>query len=382
MSGAAETVDLNELGDIGAEQAALAQREAAATQQVEQAASQLKGEQQTKPSEDLTPAAKQAKEAEKAETENDTFSFDKFLEQKNKADAKPVAKEVAKANEATQTTTKVDGGNQQQIARDLTGIDAAHHEHFKRMSNESFNALKPIYLENAQLKQALAEKSKGGLPDSYYEHETAYVLTPEFASESAKVTDAEAIYNHYAQQANALANGSKTYTIVQRDAQGNLVTSAPIQADRNTALQIQRAEQQAYTQYLNAQAALNAIGTMHKQRATEARGQLVELENKGFPALAKPELKPVIADTITKLLPKAYHNNPLAPMLAKAVLTIMDQGQKLAAQQGQTQQTQQKVQTRQPTAAEIAGGGATQQQQGKSDEVTFDDFKRAKAGLL
>ena len=44
MSGAAETVDLNELGDIGAEQAALAQREAAATQQVEQAASQIKGD--------------------------------------------------------------------------------------------------------------------------------------------------------------------------------------------------------------------------------------------------------------------------------------------------------------------------------------------------
>lgn len=370
-----ETV--TELPDIAAEQAALAAGAAAATQQTEQVVATQVEEPK---SEELTPAAKQAIEAEKAE--NELTSFDDFLKQKNTGDKPPATEatttakvdKVAPASKSVEAATKT-------VERDFTGIAPEHQHLFKQMSNDAFNTLKAEYIENRTLKQQLADVKKGGIPESYLEHEQAYVLTPEFAQQSERVTDAETIHQHYTSQLQALRGGAEEYTILQRNAQGQLVVSAPIKADRGTIDQMADVRQSAYQQLLTAQAQLNAVGATHRQRATEYRQQLSDFDAKAFPVFKdKPELKAMVDDTIQKVLPKPYQNNPLAALFAKAVIIMTEQG-KLLAQKQTTTQAAVPAKTASPSAAEIASGGASSTS-GAKEEVTMDMFQKAKKGLL
>lgn len=380
MGGKTETVEIDAIPDIAAEQAALAAKEGAATQQVEKQAAEVKAP----VAEDKTPAQKQAEDATKAE-EGETTSFDDFLNQKNKP-ATTVAGTLenktssqAKTPEEKPAATPV---AKQEDSRDLTGIAPEHQELFKRMSNEAFNVLKAEYLENRALKQQLAEAKKGSLPESYYEHESAYVLTPEFSAASENVAQAETILNHYTQQLADLRAGGDTYTVLQRNAQGQLVASAPVKADRNTVDQMADIRQAAYQQLLNEQAKLSAVGASHKAKATEAKQWLQDFESRAFPAFATPELQTVANDTMQKVLHKSYHNNPLAKLFAKAVVVMTEQAKALqAAKAAPQQQPVQVAAKKQPSAAEIASGGAAATT-GAEKEVSFDDFQKAKKGLL
>lgn len=380
---ATETV--TELPDIAAEQAALAAGTKAATENIEQASTPAKSEPEVKApeadSEELTPAAKQAKAAEEAE--NQLTSFDDFLNQKNtgKKPVAPATKQAESTQESKVTESKTTTAEATKQERDLTGIAPEHQALFKQMSNEAFNVLKTEYVAKRQLETELAEARKGAIPPSYYEHEQAYVLSPEFAQQSDVVSQAEDIHKHYTAQLAELRGGAETYTILQRNAQGQLVVSAPIKADRNTVDQMADVRQSAYQQLMNAQAQLNAIGNVHRQRAGEYKQQLNDFESKAFPLFTdKPEHKAVVADTIQKVLPAAYRNNPLAPAFAKALITVAELGKALQAKQQPAPATT--TTKTQPSAAEISSGGAAPVGAQQKEEVTFDMFKQAKRGML
>lgn len=67
--------------------------------------------------------------------------------------------------------------------RDFAGIDKEHVVHFKRMHNDSFAFLKPLYLEYKAAAQKQAELSQNydKIKDfQFYHHENAYQLSPDY----------------------------------------------------------------------------------------------------------------------------------------------------------------------------------------------------------
>lgn len=334
--------------------------------------------------EELTPAAKQAALAD----DQGEISIDMFKAQKNKVQtldkgAKPAAQlPSTQANPAATPTP-----------RDLTALPPEYHELGKKMSNEAFAEFTKVVKERQVLGEQLAEAKKGALPDSYYEHEQAYVLTPEFATASDAVSQTEQVLQHWSAQADALAGGADTYTTLVQGANGQLVQSAPIQADRTTASQISRAITWAQQQYMQAQAQLQAVGQVHRTKAAETKQWINNFDKTAFRVFEeKPELKAVVADTKAKMLHRSLQGNPMADLFAKAVILLDYQAKAIAqlqagggnapaAQNGQ--QTVTPKATAQPSAAAIAGGGAAPKPaKGGDSEVTMDDFFKAKKGLL
>lgn len=386
MGGAVQTVD--ELPDIAAEQAAIANREAAATKQIEAVAATQKPETVVNiklEAEELTPAAKQAAQA----GDEGEIDFNDFLAQKHKTEAELAAKVETLAETPA---TKVAAAPVLPAARDYADLPAEYHEVAKKMSNEAYSEFKKAITERQTLTSQLAEAKKGALPDNYYEHDNAYVLTPEFEQQSVAVSRAEQVLNHWRGQLNAVREGAETYTVLQQDAQGNFVTSAPLKVDRTTDVQLAEIHNWAQNQYMQAQGNLNAISQTHKQRVADSRAALTNFERTAFPVFENPQHKPVVDDTVRKMLPKAYHSNPLAPILAKAVLIMQHQAGLLskqpAATNGATPAAAKPVAKAAPSvapsvapsAAEIAGGGSAAKSN-KDEDVTIDMFQRAKKGL-
>lgn len=280
-------------------------------------------------------------------------------------------------------------------ARDLTDIDDDLKPLFKQMSNDAFEKVKPIVLEHKKLKaeltakeQALAEAKKGGLPDNYYEHEMGYVLSPEFTQESSRVQLANAVRDHWRAQLNAVRQGADTYIPLVDDGKGNVVQGAPIKADRGSDTELTEIHLWAQQQAMNAQANLNALATVHKTKHTEAKNWIDNFQNRSFPIFEKdPALKAMVPDTI-KIFHPALQNNPLAPVLARAIIAMTKLAGMLpkqpAAGAPAAPAAAQPATTKQPSAAQIAGGapGAAAGAASNGEDNTFELFQKAKKGLL
>jgi len=384
----AEVENIEDLGaDIMAEQQKLASSAAADPTASAEMATKIEtappaDETVVKPSEDLTPAAKQAALAD----DQGEITLDSFKAQKNKVQTldKNVVKPAAQQPSAT-TPAAV------HTPRDLTVLPAEYQELGKKMSNEAFTEFTKLVKERQTLSEELATAKKGALPDSYYENEHAYVLTPEFATASDAVSQAEQVLQHWSAQADALANGEDSYTSLVAGPNGALVQTAPIKADRATATQISRAVTWAQQQYMQAQAQLQSVGQVHRTRAAETKQWINNFENSAFKVFnEKPELKAVVADTKNKMLHQSLRSNPMADMFAKAVILLdyqakaITQLQASGAQAGVTPAaTATPKAAAQPSAAAIAGGGvAATKAKGADATVTMDDFMNAKKGLL
>ena len=391
-SASAEVENIDDLGaDIMAEQQKLAASAAAdptaADPTVAKVEPAVTEEVVTPATEDLSPAAKQAKLAD----DQGEITLDMF-----KSTAKSSKTPAAKPAAQLPNTTTPFATPAAHTPRDFASLPAEYQteqakDTLQKMSNQAFAEFTKVVKERQALSEQLAEAKKGALPDSYYEHEQAYVLTPEFAAASDAVSQTEQVLQHWSAQADALAGGADTYTTLVQGANGQLVQSAPIAADRTTASQINRAVTWAQQQYMQAQAQLQAVGQVHRTRAAETKQWINNFENNAFKVFnEKPELKAVVADTKNKMLHKSLHGNPMADMFAKAVILLDYQAKALAQLQASgtqpataaTPATTPKA-AAQPSAAAIAGGGAAAKPaKGEETEVTMDDFIKAKRGLL
>ncbi len=387
----AEVENVEDLGaDIMAEQQRLAAASAAdptasAAEETQQEAAE---EVTDKAEEGLSPAGKQAALAD----DQGEISIDMFKAQKSKVQTLDKGKPAPAApKEGTEVATTTPAATH--TPRDLSVLPAEYQELGKKMSNEAFSEFTKLVKERQTLNEQLAEAKKGALPESYYEHEQAYVLTPEFATASDAVSQAEQVLQHWSAQADALATGADTYTTLVQGPNGQLQVSAPIAADRTTASQISRAVTWAQQQYMQAQAQLQSVGQVHRSRAAETKQWINNFEKSAFKVFEdKPELKSIVADTKAKMLHKSLQGNPMADLFAKAVILLDFQAKALAqAQAGAgagagTAATATKPAARantQPSAAAIAGGGVTKPAAKGSDaEVTMDMFQAAKKGLL
>lgn len=351
----------------------------------------------------VTPAATPVVE------EEDTTSIDDFHRATNRV---PKAVPVAPAAKPTVDTAKpatavtpsavasvipavVPAAKPGTEVRVLDDIDEPLRPVFKQMSNDAFNAIKPIVLEGKKAKadverlnNELAEARKGGLPQNYMEHEMAYVLTPEFSQRSAAVTEAEGILNHYRQELSNVRAGGDTYIPLVRNAQGQVVQGAPTKVDRTTEALLAETHGAAHNNFIQANASLNALAETHRTRVADSKTWLNDFESRSFPAFNNDQAKAVVADTVRKFHP-ALQANPLAPILAKTLIMIGELGRQIQQPGAATTATPAKPAAgTQPSAAAIAGAGAVKsgpttsaQAFEEGEEDLMEQFNKRKQGL-
>lgn len=354
------------------------------------------------------------------------IDFDAFAAAKGlKIEDKPEPKkdDVAKADDAEPDDKKVDLAPQQQKVdsqedldkpqpqvqpkqqrqdvdkRDFTGIAPELVPHFKRMGNDAFNALKPLFLaKDEEIKKRDIEISnlKQGkviVPDSYYEHERAFTLTPEYERAALAANEAQVVYNHWMQQLNDVRQGSKTFKTLTRDANGNLAYGKDMPADAAAEVNLLSLFQSSHNQLMTYNGKLAAVQEGYKGNYNQAKQWVEGMNSNTFTAFKdeKSVLSVAAKEYVEKTLPAVFRTNPLAPLLAKSLVTtnemykmllsakqMLEAGGKLPAAGGGGNK-QAKAASRQPTNNDInsdSSGGA-----GGSSEVSMDDFNRVK-GLV
>lgn len=272
--------------------------------------------------------------------------------------------------------------------RVLDDLDEPLRPLFKNMSNESFNALKPLILEAKQnkakvteLTTALEDAKKGKIPDSYYEHDMAYVLTPEFADVSAAVDTAQSVHSHWERQLSDVRSGAESYIPLVRDQQGNIVTGQPIKVDKDTLTKLEGVRNEIQQYYLGQKARLDQIATTHKQQVAGNKAWINDFIANSFPVFAKDEvLKGMVADTVKKF-PAHLQSNPMVSLAAHLMVTSAQLGELLKAEKAKNAKPA--AAKPQPNAAAIAGGGTGGGPVGLNDDNDLvGAFNAAKKGLL
>lgn len=290
--------------------------------------------------------------------------------------------------------------------RDVSDLPEEDREMFSTgMNNEAFNKLKPMYKEFGTLKaaqeesakklqenEALIAQLKQGLqpvPENYYEHENAFVLTPEFSQASERVSLAESVRNHWQTQLQRVLEGEKTVTSLVKDAQGTIRLSQPIPVDAQTENVLRNNLAFSLEQLGQTKASLESVANQFKAKAKEASTWLGQWEKGTFPIFDKAEGKELgdqAKDLLSKF-PPAYRSNPLIQALTKSLVlntkfaAAIQQMQQSTKTNGSPAKTvpAKTVTAKAPSLAEVNGDGGD----GKpgEHEVSIDDFEKVKMGL-
>lgn len=268
-------------------------------------------------------------------------SINDFLDLENLMPGMPRASEVKKP-EVTTPTAPATLVATPPAERDYTPFEAIFGkdkiDNFKKMGNDAFNALSPKLQEFLKVQETikakeeeLAKLREGRVPDSYYENPKAFVLTQEFEEAVTEANTANAIVQHWQNQLAKVRSGEEEYHGLAYNDKGEIVLTAPIKITPQEEARIMASLSHVQSQASNAQARVRSIESGFVNKHREAVANLQAWEQKAFGAFDKPEVKPIVEDTVKSLLHPVFHNNPLARSLAKLFLVNNALVQKLKA---------------------------------------------------
>lgn len=320
---------------------------------------------------------------------NDT-TLDEFEIAKGEAAAKPVvAKSAADVKPVVAAEIKpivVKPADVKPTGRDYTGLPEALVPAFKRMSNDAFDAMKPVYLEKVRLEcelKTIKESSEQPtkLPDSYLEHPLSYALAPEYEIAVNVANETKTVFDHWAAQLSAVNDGAATYKTLARDPKtGAIIYGSDLPVGKQTATQLLAFFNRTQAAAAQAEGKVSEIQQTYSQRHTEQKGQLAQMEKAMFGHFDDPkhpaqeQIKATIAE-----LPAAFRNSPLAGVTAKALVTVSVLMKALTAERA-SKATAATAATKVAEAVKAAGPSATgvaATPQG-APVVTMDDFEKAK----
>ncbi len=190
---------------------------------------------------------------------------------------------------------------------------------FKAMSNDSFNKLKPIYLEHKQLKvenETLKSRKPEGSA-SIYGHPQAFVLTKEYSTHSNDAALAEKIKSHWALQSAKVSRGEKWQDLDMDPKTGKLVLSEPKESNAEAEAfigdQLQFAREQTFDANKKLKSYIDNYGNTYNQDL-----QVVQAATeKYFPGYSDPKhATQPIQKAVIEALPVSFRDNPVAQLLA------------------------------------------------------------------
>ena len=359
--------------------------------------------------------------------DDDAIDFNEFL----KAKDEPIISEEGK-KEGDKTQKKAEEGKEKKVEvktqekvetkgaletqakaktpttaeRDYTGFSEDEQKVLRAMSNEAFNYVRPKLLENQSLANFIKEKDKmiadlkvgkQILPDSYYEHPQAYVLTKEYNDNISVLNKAAEIENFWQQQFVKIRQGDKWQSLDGIDKDGNLIVNPkPLEANARSEAAVMGYMNAAAQQVAERRASVLQLQHSFKARHAQSVSVLQEAEKKHFAAYedAKHPYAPVMK-TIRDSIPAELRGSPLTSLLVKSSTAVIQLGHivkqlqtenaELKAAKGVTGAVATSVKTVNDKAAagptEADATVATSAGKGKTEVVgdDFNDFLKFKA---
>lgn len=313
------------------------------------------------------------------EDEDGKTSFQDFLNAKEGVFGKK--KEEKPLVDKSTDEIKVDD-----TSRDYSGLSSEETELFKKMGNKTFAHVKPIVLEHKRLKadnekiaKELADLKVGKVtyPDSIYEHERAYSLTPEFERINNNKTTAEAVLAHWQHQAVLIRKG-KDWQDIEEDDKGNMRLKTPQPATDEDEVEVNNCIAFAQRQLSKAEKVHDDFVSGFKARHQTDIDQIKKAETDYFPDYDKPDHPTAqIQKETLEALPKSLRKSPLAPLVCKLVAAakLLDyRYQQEIKGKNKTAKIEELEKKNGPKADETLGGGT----KAASKTPSYSDFQKAK----
>lgn len=211
----------------------------------------------------------------------------------------------------------------QTTQRDLTGFSPEDAALLKQMSNPAFEWTTAKLKELAALNEAKTkqEQELAALRDSsnrwLYDHEEAYLLSPEYREQAAQVNLYNTEFGHWSRQLANAQKGNPVYNVTT-DANGKLVVdSTPIEPSPEIIAQIHANMIAANGARQEMQSKLQSWQSGHKQKFQTFRQRISGLEQTLFPNGVTEEIKPQIEQAMQQF-PAELRNDPMTRALGIA----------------------------------------------------------------
>lgn len=282
----------------------------------------------------------------KAKDESPIREDAKAPEHKDKTEAEKAAKKTAETVEVKKqdkVETKVAPIIQDKpktpttAERDYTGFDEPTQKVLRAMSNEAFDYVRPKLLENQQLSNFIKDKDKmiadlkvgkQILPDSYYEHPQAFILTKDYNDNVSVLNKAYEIEKFWQEQFVKIRQGEDWISLDGIDKDGNLVVNrTPIKGNAQSEASVMGYMNAAAQQVAERRAAALAIQHSFRQRHEQSVSVLKDAEKKHFAAYEDPKhpYAPVMK-TIRDNIPTELRGSPLTSLLVKSSTAVIQLG--------------------------------------------------------
>lgn len=337
------------------------------------------------------------------------FDFNEFLAAKDEPlikeePKKEVKKEEAKVEtkkEVAPVTAKPEAKKiPTTTERDLTGFEENEQKVLRAMSNEAFDYIRPRLLENKKLGEVVRKKDeeianlkvgKQIMPESYYEHPEAFVLSPEYNTNIQLLNVAERIAQHWKAQFANIRKG-EDWTDIDIDIKtGRLVFGKPQKATAEAEAEVMDFMSHASQQIQNFQGKVHNIRNSFKEKHAKDVSVLKEAEDKHFAAYKDPKhpYAPVMK-TIEENIPASLRNSPLAPFVVKASTAVIQLGNIIKAKDEEIAKlkaggatainlkTEADKSAAGPTEADTTVTTSNSKDTKPNDDIVYDDFLKVK----
>ena len=312
-------------------------------------------------------------------TDGETEGEVKTVEEKKEKDAEKAEEVVPEKPTIAQRASEKSAAS-----RDFSGLPQDTVPLFQKMSNEAFNHLKPFYLEALQTKQQLEETrnqlkqvENKELPQNYYEHPSAFVLSPDYAQAAQNAQLADSVLEHWRSQLDAIRGGATEYqTLVKDPSTGQLVIGGNAKVEAGTQSRVEQIFFAANQQANQWRGKLSQVQESFQSKHQQAVNDLRNFEDSFFKVFKdeKHPLQAAVKDTLSKMNP-AFRANPLASFVAKSYVTINALTDLLAKQKSGAKTNAAKIAEAQKAAGplETGAGGSVAK---KGSDVSIEDFEK------
>lgn len=271
-------------------------------------------------------------------------------------------------------------------ARDYSGLDESEVKIFKRMGQEAFEHQKPIYLEYKQLKlDSLKPKQTGDLPDSYYSHPEAYVLSPEYKAVAQGLQEAEIIRDHWKrQEINIKKNGK--FQELYRDPNTKQLQLGPVaDATDDDEIKVSKYVDASRELYIKQNNKLESITEGFKVKHDKDIEFIRNTEAqffKGYDDDKHPTA--ILQKKIIASMPKSLQGHPLAGLLAKtgsANAQLNEANRLLREENAKLKGVKADTEAAPPTKKVFGSGTINKAKASNGAITTFSEFNDIRKGI-
>lgn len=263
--------------------------------------------------------------------------------------------------------------------RDFSGLDPDEIPIFKKMGNEAFAYLKPKWLESKKAREdhtKLQADYENASKTSFYEHENAYQLTPEFREYAGNIQLVDREIQHWENQLARIEAG-ETWIPIILDAKGDPAIGNETPASPQARAQVTRMMQNAQIMRGKMVDKLDNLRTDYTTQHKSYLNQMTAVEDKIFAGTDRKVLDQAM-QTKLSIFPRYLHGRAEVKIIAKLLAVVDGFSTLLSQKNSAAASTNIRGKLNQAAGPK---GGSIQTGAVKANSVgsAMDEFNRAKA---